>query len=401
MSTVLKKMFILLLVTNFFHNHLFAQTYGRLDMMHGLTSQEETQALESFEEYFSLEKAIDPADYIVGPGDELGLNILTSENLTWPLKVTPTGDLLIPSVGTIHVSGKTLKQVVEDVQQFIIEQAYPNAKVNLVLVNVRRFQIQITGAMNRPGFKTVTPINRLTDVIGKSRGFHQFAREFDITIERANGSVDKVNYLRFLVEGNLANNPTFLEGDKIIVPFGNVENEGVVIRGSISGRGYDIIEKGETLENFLRRRAKFRENTDLESVTITRNKNGREVFLNVLPKDFKTTMLKPGDSIDILRERGVMVNGFVQAPGGYAFFPGYAAADYINLAGGNTLEGNPDNVIVHHLDGTVEEGQSVVVRRGDVIVVPRTAKSVLFGDSSLLQIVAAISTIVLTYLATQ
>lgn len=401
MSTVLKKMFILLLVTNFFHNHLFAQTYGRFDMMYGLTSQEETQALESFEEYFSLEKAIDPADYIVGPGDELGLNILTSENLTWPLKVTPTGDLLIPSVGTIHVSGKTLKQVVEDVQQFIIEQAYPNAKVNLVLVNVRRFQIQITGAMNRPGFKTVTPINRLTDVIGKSRGFHQFAREFDITIERANGSVDKVNYLRFLVEGNLANNPTFLEGDKIIVPFGNVENEGVVIRGSISGRGYDIIEKGETLENFLRRRAKFRENTDLESVTITRNKNGREVFLNVLPKDFKTTMLKPGDSIDILMERGVMVNGFVQAPGGYAFFPGYAAADYINLAGGNTLEGNPDNVIVHHLDGTVEEGQSVVVRRGDVIVVPRTAKSVLFGDSSLLQIVAAISTIVLTYLATQ
>lgn len=401
MPSALKNIFILLLVTNFFPNHLFSQTYGRLDMMHGLTSQEETQALESFEEYFSLEKAIDPADYIVGPGDELGLNILTSENLTWPLKVTPTGDLLIPSVGTIHVSGKTLKQVVEDVQQFIIEQAYPNAKVNLVLVNVRRFQIQITGAVNRPGFKTVTPINRLTDVIGKSRGFHQFAREFDITIERANGSVDKVNYLRFLVEGNLSNNPTFLEGDKIIVPFGNVENEGVVIRGSISGRGYDIIEKGETLENFLRRRAKFRENTDLESVTITRNKNGREVFLNVLPKDFKTTMLKPGDSIDILRERGVMVNGFVQAPGGYAFFPGYAAADYINLAGGNTLEGNPDNVIVHHLDGTVEEGQSVVVRRGDVIVVPRTAKSVLFGDSSLLQIVAAVSTIVLTYLATQ
>ena len=204
-----------------------------------------------------------------------------------------------------------------------------------------------------------------------------------------------------MVEGDLVNNPTFLEGDKIVVPFGDVEKEGVVIRGSISGRGYDIIEENETLEHFIKRRAKFHQNADLENITITRFVDGKELFLEVRPKDFKTTVLEAGDNIDILWERGVMVNGFVQAPGGYAFFPGYAAADYINLAGGNTLEGNPDNVIVHHLDGTVEEGQSVVVRRGDIIVVPRTANSVLFGDSSLLQIVAAISTLVLTYLATQ
>ncbi|MCK4447353.1 MAG: SLBB domain-containing protein, partial [Candidatus Marinimicrobia bacterium] len=187
--------------------------------------------------------------------------------------------------------------------------------------------------------------------------------------------------------------------DRIFVPFGDVDKEGVVIRGSIAGSGYDIIQKGETLGDFLQRRAKFSTNADLESVTITRIVNGKEKFLTIFPKDFKTTVLKPGDAIDILSERGVSVNGFVQTPGGYTFFPGYTSSDYINLAGGNTVEGDPNKSTVRHLDGTIEKGQSVLIRRGDVVVVPRTRKSVFFGDSSILEISAALTTVILTFIA--
>lgn len=376
-----------------------AQTYGRLDMSPQIFTPQEAQVLESFEEVFALEEVIDPTSYILGPGDKLGINILISESITLSLTVTPTGDLLIPSVGVIHVAGKTLAETVTAVRDFVKTQTYPNAKVSVALVNLRIFLVQITGAVNRPGFVEVTPVTRLSQVVKQTDDFHQFAREFDITVTNSSGKNQKINFLEFLRKGDLANNPTFLEGDRIRVPFGNVGKEGVVIRGSISGSGYDIIEAGETLESFLRRRAKFSEQADLESVIITRIKNNKEVFLTILPKNFKTTVLKAGDNIDILRERGVMVNGFVQTPGGYAFFPGFAAADYINLAGGNTIEGNPDKVIVRHLDGTMEKGQSVIIRRGDVIVIPRTGKSLLFGNSSALQIITAFLTVFLTFLA--
>jgi protein involved in polysaccharide export with SLBB domain len=377
-----------------------AQTYGRMNIESQISSQEETQALESFEEEFALERAIDPVTYILGPGDELGLNILTSENITWPLIVSPSGELLIPSVGVIHVGGKTLQQGINLVEQFIKDRAFPKAQVSMTIVNIRSFLLQVSGAVNSPGFVKVTPVMRLHKVVRKAGNFHQLAREFDITVRSISGEEYKVDYLQFILYGDLGHNPTFQEGDKLIIPFGDVEKEGVVIRGALSGRGYDIIAPSETLEHFLWRKARFLENADLESVTITRQKNGKEEHLRIQPERFSSIVLKPGDTIDILRERGVSVNGFVQIPGGFQFFPGFTAADYINLAGGNTTEGNPNRVLIRHLDGSSNRGQDVLVRRGDIIVVPRNLKSSIFGDSSLLQIGTALLTVYLTYLAT-
>jgi len=384
-------------------NIVCAQTFGKR-FVQPVTStktppQQIPQMVEPFEEYFALEEAVDPATYIVGPGDKFGLNILTSENISLSLVVSPTGDLLIPSVGIVNIAAKTLAEAFSIIESFVKSQAYPNAKINTTLINVRQLQIQISGAVNKPGFYIVMPLTRFHEIIEQAEGFHQFAQEYNIKISRANGDNNVINYLDFLRNGSLTSDPTFLEGDKIFVPFGDVEKEGIVIRGSISGGGYDIIQEAETLGNFLQRRAKFSINADLESVTITRIVNGKEKFLTIFPKDFKTAVLKPGDAIDILSERGVSVNGFVQVPGGYTFFPGYTCSDYINLAGGNTIEGNPDKAIIRHLDGTIEKGQSVLIRRGDVVVVPRTRKSVLFGDSSILEISAALTTVILTFIA--
>ena len=66
--------------------------------------------LEPYKDVASLESAISPDKYILGPGDELGISIIMGENLTLPTKVTPTGDLFIPSVGLVNVSGQTLDE---------------------------------------------------------------------------------------------------------------------------------------------------------------------------------------------------------------------------------------------------------------------------------------------------
>ncbi|NQT97408.1 MAG: SLBB domain-containing protein [Candidatus Marinimicrobia bacterium] len=378
---------------------IIPQTFGRIGLDQELASQQEMQALESFEETFALEKAIDPANYILGSGDELGLNILTSQNITWPLTVTPTGDLFIPSVGIIHVAGISLEEATVKVRNFIVTQAYPNSKVTLALINLRQFKVQVSGAVNQPGFVTITPVDRLSDVIKKVGNFHQFAREYNIIIYRKEQKPIIIDYFMYWQNGDLAHNPSFLEGDVIQVPFGNIETEGIVIRGSVTGRGYDIIKKNETLENYIRRKAKFATNADLESVTITRRIKDDLEIIHITPDKFHSTLLEPRDAIDILGERGVTVNGYVQVPGGYSFLPGFSVSNYISIAGGNTPTGDADKAFVRHLDGSLEKGQMVLVRRGDVIVVPRTIKSVIFGNIGILQIVTSLTTIYLTYIA--
>ena len=61
--------------------------------------------LDKYNVIASLEGAISPDQYILGPGDELGISIIMGENLTLPIKITPTGDIFIPSVGLVNVSG--------------------------------------------------------------------------------------------------------------------------------------------------------------------------------------------------------------------------------------------------------------------------------------------------------
>ncbi len=379
---------------------MFAQDFGRITNPDEEQKQEDRpQSAEAVRAMYALEGVVDPDTYILGPGDEIGLNILTRKTLTVPLRVTPTGDLFIPSVGLYHVAGQTLSSAIIGVQNFINKKAFPQAETHMVLLNMRQFRIQISGAVVNPGFVNITPLTRLDEVIDLVEGFHQLAKEYEIEIIRADNRRETINYHEYLLEGELKSNPTFLEGDQIKVPFGEIAVNGIVVRGSITGSGYDLISPNETLGNFIRRQVVFEKNADLQNINITRLANNSAQDLVVKPNEFDQTSLKAGDIVNFMWERGITVTGFVQSPGGFSYFPGFSSSDYIALAGGNTSNGNPKAVSVRHKDGSLETGEGVSVMRGDVIHVPRTKKDIFIGDSSLLQVLTATMTIYLTFLA--
>ena len=57
---------------------------------------------EKAKDTFITDKIVDPEKYIVGPGDELHINIISSnETFDYSIAVSPTGHLLIPSVGMV------------------------------------------------------------------------------------------------------------------------------------------------------------------------------------------------------------------------------------------------------------------------------------------------------------
>ena len=58
----------------------------------------------------ALEKTVDPKDYIIGPGDVFGININTLEKMFFSASVGPVGDILIPGIGSVEISGFSLEQ---------------------------------------------------------------------------------------------------------------------------------------------------------------------------------------------------------------------------------------------------------------------------------------------------
>lgn len=170
------------------------------------------------QEPISLEKPIDKSTYILGPGDVLGINILFNDNWTGDIQVSPTGDILIPGFGVLNVTGITLDDATKNIQKFV-QNKYSDARINTTLIKVRTFKILILGAVLQPGYVAITPSERLLDIINLAGGLHKFSDPNNVQIERSSGKIDSVSVKSFLLSGNVNENPTLLEGDKIIVPF--------------------------------------------------------------------------------------------------------------------------------------------------------------------------------------
>ena len=403
------KLYLIFIIISTFMGNARAQV-PQLDMRIGsmMTSQnnklkglEQTdiKTIDQYKATSTLERAISPDKYIMGPGDELGISIIMGENLAFSVKVTPTGDIFIPSVGLVYIAGVSLNAARVEIKKFIIENAFPNAKVSIALLNIRKFQIQVIGAVKNPGFVEISALDRLDKVVLAAGGFHPLAKEYEITINRKNGTIENVNFLNFIRSGFLVSNPTFLESEIIKVPFGDVSSNSVSLRGQVDNNGYDIIEPNETLLGFLNRSINLIDNSNLQSIIITRFIGKKEQIIQVPHTDFSNFILYNGDIIDIARDDGIMVNGFVQNPGVYNYFPGYLAYNYISMAGGNTKDGSIKKMKIIRKDGTISRKSELKLKRGDVIIVERSSINTFAGSMSILQIVSSFLTIYMTYLS--
>ncbi len=164
-----------------------------------------------------LEKSIDPEKYVVGTGDVLSINLWGEINLGYQLRITPEGTLLIPRVGSVEVSGKSLEEAKRIVQEAVLK-SYKNVEVTITLVGLRKFKVSVAGALKTPGIYSVFSNTRVSEVIAAAGGFLENSSLRNIRVAHSDGTVSKADVFRFWRIGDRTNNPYVLGGDLIFVP---------------------------------------------------------------------------------------------------------------------------------------------------------------------------------------
>jgi len=194
--------------------------YGQTDTrVQAKTFQDKNEeALNLIRPTIILESSVDPNKYIIGSGDIFGININTIEKLFFSIPVGPGGNLLIPGVGSVSIAGLNLETSIKIVNERI-SQTYKNADVDVALLDLKTFKIQIYGAVINPGFAEVKATSRLDAAIDFLGGLHRYADEENITIIRESGEKLNLSLKEYLSEGDLENNPMLKEKDKIKIPF--------------------------------------------------------------------------------------------------------------------------------------------------------------------------------------
>ena len=327
-------------------DYSIAQTSTQLDA----TQLDDSQQPIIYREYgvkpLPLENPINPEEYILGPGDRLRVNIslgLYEELISKEWSVENVDNFV-----TIGPTGK-----------LIVPKIGPISVLGKTLVEV---DLEVNEKMRNVYKSAEVSINLIR--------FRQF---------------------KVLVYGAV-NKPKFVKMAPVSRLYEAINNAGGLQKYADPER-IVLIRDGNSKNIFLK---EFLLNGDLNNnPQLT---DGDKVFVPFIDK----TPQQQRDYVKYDNANKVLVTGFVFRPGAHYFRPGYSVKDYIALSGGSLDVGAVKRVKILKKDGTTSFfAYDKIVEPGDIIEVPETYGSILFGNTGFIQAITSIATLMLAYQATQ
>ncbi|HWG18685.1 MAG TPA: SLBB domain-containing protein, partial [Acidobacteriaceae bacterium] len=180
-------------------------------------------------------------DYVIGPGDELRLQIWGQVNQHGNFIVDRTGSISLPEVGTVHVAGLQFSQL----EQFLRSQltrVYRNFDLNVNLGQLRSIQVFVVGQARQPGSYTISSLSTLLNALFASGGPLPQGSLRDIQVKRNGEIVTHFDLYDLLLRGDKSKDVVLQPGDVIFIP--NVGPQ-VAVSGSVSTPAiYEL--RGET-----------------------------------------------------------------------------------------------------------------------------------------------------------
>lgn len=309
----------------------------------GLPSQSEgtTKTLPSLPTFavLPLDGPVDPDQYLVGPGDVIAVGIWGSLPASLPVQISMEGTAIIPTVGEVRVSGRTLTRA-KDLIVAEVRKKYVMGEITATLVAPRSFMVNISGFVANPGAHQVYGGSRVgtlvkmsqsgSDSLRRSRTAYYETRFSRRHIQLRRGSaVIPVDLVKFAATGDARCNPFLSDGDRVFVPKMD-EASYVSIWGAVTLDGsYEFVE-GDSLFHILRFAGGPLESADLEHLEVSRlNDDGSlKETISVDARNWPTNpgkdvRLQKGDRVflptqrSLKRDYKIYVDGEVKYKGAY------------------------------------------------------------------------------------
>ena len=103
-------------------------------------------------------------DYVIGPGDELLVQVWGQLTLNGRFTVDRSGSIYIPQVGTVHVAGLSFAQI-QDFLKTQMGRVFRNFDLNVNMGQLRSIQVFVVGQARRPGSYTISSLSTLINAL--------------------------------------------------------------------------------------------------------------------------------------------------------------------------------------------------------------------------------------------
>lgn len=234
--------------------------------------------------------ALRDRDYLVGPDDVLEISIfeweLTEQTRTLELRVSKSGVVAIPSLGTVAVDGKS----VEEIQGFIVAKLeeggmLQDPRVAVTVTEYRSKRISVIGSVNSPGVYALHEnVSSLMDMLSLAGGPSPDAGGQAVVLRRQGPNEEPLkigidlNELFRTGRGDL--NAVLRDGDVVFIP----EAPQIFVYGQVEQPGAVRLTEPTTLLEALSVAGGFAERAEKTRIKLERKGTGGEmqsVYLNI------------------------------------------------------------------------------------------------------------------------
>ncbi len=285
-----------------------------------------------------------PSNYQLGPGDSLKIIIWSElgDETVYDVQVNPEGQVYIPMIGVIGVSGKTVGQF-ESIVLGKFSSKFEHCKGQVTLNQVRTIMIFVAGEVEKPGAMMVSGLTTAFSALYHAGGPTEKGSMRNIRVIESNGRTKEIDLYKYFMSGDRRQDISIMNGDTIFVP---TTEKRVTVNGTVTRPAiYEIL--GETsLEEVLHMAGNILPEAYAGRVSITRftgNERRKSFDVNCSDKNAMASFkVLPGDVINVERSNGIIENavtieGPVNKPGNYSA-NGLTVSELIKLAGGMISE---------------------------------------------------------------
>lgn len=263
-----------------------------------------------------------PQNYVLGPGDEIIIDIWGASENSIRQTISPEGSISIAGLGMISLNGMNIA----DARGYLkseLSRIYADEgnQIQVTLGNTRSIKVNVMGEVMVPGTYTLSAFASVFHALYNAGGISDLGSLRDIKVVRNGKTVANVDVYEYILQGKTEGNINLREGDVVIVP---TYDAIVKMEGNVKRPMRYEMKSTETISTLLKYAGFFSANAYKNSVRVVRQE-GRELSVATVERDdFGTFKVMDGDvvSADSIINRfanKLEIQGAVYRPGIYEF----------------------------------------------------------------------------------
>lgn len=279
-----------------------------------------------------------PKNYLLGPGDQVIVDIWGNNEKNFQFTVSPEGSIFIPNIGPLFLSGKNIEsaeKLIRGTLKRIYSDLGTSTFIQVSLGQIRSIQVNVVGEVEKPGTYQLSAFASSLNALYYAGGPSPNGSLRVIELYRDGKNIETFDLYRFMHMGSQELG-RLQDQDLIIVrPYSGR----VLFQGEVKRPGLYEIKSDEVLSDLIEIAGGFSDQAYKGLITVRRNSNLRKTIITIDQAQFDEFELEGGDEILISQildqyENRVQIGGAINKPGEYELTGGLTLINLIERAEG-------------------------------------------------------------------